>query len=170
MFLFLLIRDRREPLGPLLNQRFLFEQLPYTVTQLPYMVTVLARMFSDQSNTERIEPMKSNGRRFAQAEDGTIYDSRTGETLSHGQFVYVPHKSKLKENFVMTFQEAMGEIAKNRRLWGRPRAVLDCLMSHLCFENYILIPQSEIAEELELHRTHVSAAIKILLEEHGAIA
>jgi len=37
------------------------------------------------------------------------------------------------------------------------------LLSTLDFENYILIQQSEIAEELEMKRSNVSRAIKQLL-------
>jgi DNA-binding transcriptional regulator GbsR (MarR family) len=65
----------------------------------------------------------------------------------------------------MAFQDALKELAKDRELWGRPRAVLDYLMSRLSFENYIAIEQKEICDEVGLNKANVSASIKVLTDK-----
>lgn len=104
-------------------------------------------------------------RRFYQDSEGSIIDTKTGEVLGHGHFVYVQQRVRITEGWFMGFQGMFSELAQNRRLWGRPRAVLDVLLANLDFENYIAIPQAEIATKLELNKANVSAAIRILLEE-----
>jgi DNA-binding transcriptional ArsR family regulator len=105
--------------------------------------------------------------RFQQLPDGSLLDKETGEILdqSRGTFVFVPSRIKLKEDWFMTFQDALGMLAADKDLWGRPRAVLDYMMSRLNFDNYIGLEQKEIAEKLGIHKPDVSAAIKMLLNK-----
>jgi hypothetical protein len=105
--------------------------------------------------------------RFKQLPDGSMVNTETGEVMeqSKGTFIYVPSKIKFKEDWFMAFQDALKELAKDRELWGRPRAVLDYLMSRLSFENYIAIEQKEICEEVGLNKANVSASIKVLTDK-----
>jgi hypothetical protein len=129
-------------------------QLSYTITRLSYTIIV-----SQNGREPRM--------RFQQLPDGSLLDKETGEILdqSRGTFVFVPSRIKLKEDWFMTFQDALVELAKDRELWGRPRAVLDYMMGRLNFDNYIALEQKDIADNLAIHKPNVNAAIKILVEK-----
>ena len=103
--------------------------------------------------------------RFQQMPDGSILDKETGEILDQGcgTFVFIPSRIKIKEGWVMTFQDGLAALAADKDLWGRPRAVLDYMMSRLNFENYIALEQREIVEKLGIHQPDVSSAIKMLV-------
>lgn len=105
--------------------------------------------------------------RFKQLPDGSLLDGETGEILDQGRgtFVYVPSRIKLKEDWFMTFQDALAVLAADKDLWGRPRAVLDYMMARLNFDNFISLSQVEIADALKIHQPHVSAAIKMLVDK-----
>lgn len=109
--------------------------------------------------------------RFQQLPDGSFLDKVTGEVLdqSCGTFVFIPSRIKIKEDWFMTFQDALAVLAADKDLWGRPRAVLDFMMARLNFDNYIALEQREIAEGLGIHRPDVSSAIKMLVSK-GIIA
>lgn len=94
---------------------------------------------------------------------GTV-DLDTGEILE-GVPVYVQAKVKWKEGWFMGIQDAFIALAKDKEIYGRTRAVLDYLFGKLGFENYICLQQKEICEALDLHKGHVSSAIKLLLEK-----
>jgi DNA-binding MarR family transcriptional regulator len=64
----------------------------------------------------------------------------------------------------MAIQEAFVALAKDKSLSGRPMRVLTYMMGRLDWDNYITLSQVEIAGELDLHRQHVHAAIKLLVE------
>ena len=105
--------------------------------------------------------------RFQQLPDGSLLDKETGEILdqSHGTFVFIPSRIKIKEGWLMTFQDALAILAADKDLWGRPRAVLDYMMSRLNFENYIALEQKEIVDKIGIHKSDVSSAIKMLVEK-----
>jgi hypothetical protein len=64
----------------------------------------------------------------------------------------------------MAIQEAFVALAKDKSLSGRPMRVLTYMMGRLDWDNYITLSQVEVAGELDLHRQHVHAAIKLLVE------
>jgi DNA-binding MarR family transcriptional regulator len=109
-----------------------------------------------------IKPM-----RIRRMSDGSFVDQDTGEVLSDEKYVFlaVPLREKIKEDWLMTFQDALEVIAKDRDLRGEPRAVLDYLMSKLSFDNYIAVEQSVISIELVIHKSNVSKSIKMLVEK-----
>lgn len=102
--------------------------------------------------------------RIRRASDGSFVDQETGEVLSEEKYIFlaVPMREKIKEDWLMTFQDALEVIAKDRDLRGEPRAVLDYLMSKLSFDNYIAVEQSIISTELVIHKSNVSRSIKML--------
>lgn len=65
----------------------------------------------------------------------------------------------------MGFQEAFVELAKDPDLQGENYRVLLYLFGNLGFENYIAVPQRQIAEALKMQKSHVSEAIKVLVDK-----
>ena len=65
----------------------------------------------------------------------------------------------------MAFQEAFIHLAKDREITGEIRRVLDYFFGKLDFENYIHVAQTEIAEALDLQKSHVSRAVKVLCDK-----
>lgn len=92
-------------------------------------------------------------------------DVHTGEVLEAGTMVYVPHRPKISEGWVMTFQDGLVRLAQDRSLNQQQLRVLLYLMGKLDFENYIHLPQTAIAEALSMQRTHVSSAIAGLVRK-----
>ena len=92
----------------------------------------------------------------------TQVDIDTGEDL--GGFVAVirpKNKSSFQRHFTM-YQAALLTIANE--LNHDQMRVLMALLADLDYENYIQVAQIDIAEALNMQKTHVSRAIKNLLE------
>ena len=94
---------------------------------------------------------------------GTV-DLDTGEIVD-GVPIFFSAKIQWGEEFFMQIQEKLATIAKDKELSGRPRRVLDYMMSKLSWENWIHVQQAEIAEELELDKAAVSRAITLLIKK-----
>lgn len=77
------------------------------------------------------------------------------------EFAY--SKIDIAEDAMMTFQDSFITIAKDKELTGEIKSVLFFLMGNLEFENYITIKQVAIAKELDMQKTHVSRAMKLLV-------
>lgn len=65
----------------------------------------------------------------------------------------------------MGFQEAFLQMAKDKDMTGEVTRVLHYLFANLGFENYIVLPQRQIAEELNIKKENISRAMKILTEK-----
>ena len=91
-------------------------------------------------------------------------DLKTGEVMQ-GCMVWIPQRPKLTERWFMAFQDAFEELAKDREITNEPRRVLDYMFSKLDFENFIQLSQKEITEELRMHKSQVSEAIKLLVRK-----
>ena len=91
-------------------------------------------------------------------------DLATGELLD-GCVVYVPYRPKMRGGWFMAFQEAFLEMAKDREITGEVGRVLYYFFGKLDFENYIHLPQTEIAEALGMQKSHVSRAVKLLCDK-----
>ena len=94
---------------------------------------------------------------------GTI-NLETGEIIE-GVPVYVKAKVKWHEDWLMIMQEALGALAQDRSFTWEMWRVWSYMISKLAFENWIVIPQKEIAEHLEMKKENVSRAIKSLLNK-----
>ena len=93
------------------------------------------------------------------------YDNRTGELLE-GVVIYCGVKhNPYSGGWIMNSQEALKLIAKDKDLQGRTLRIFLYLCGILDFENLIQIPQVEICRELDLKRSNVSLAIKILVDK-----
>jgi len=96
---------------------------------------------------------------------GTI-DLKTGE-LQEGTLVWVGLKrSPYGSRWYMSSQDAAIELAKDPVISksAETMRVFLYLVGRLDFENFIQVPQIEIAQELGMHRQHVHRAINILLK------
>lgn len=96
-----------------------------------------------------------------------VIDNKTGK-VKDGYFVYVAYpKAKIRNTrWMMSFQDSLIEIAKDRDLTGETKSVLFFLMGNLEFENYITIKQTGIAQELGMQKTNVSRAMKLLVDKN----
>jgi len=96
---------------------------------------------------------------------GTV-DLGTGEMLE-GAMVWVGVKrSPYGSRWYMSSQDAAIELAKDPVIGksAETMRVLWYLVGRIDFENYLQIPQVEIADELDMKKENVHRAIKILLE------
>ena len=98
--------------------------------------------------------------------DGYIHNEInpvTGEV--ERQYAVVPiFKKKLKEGFFMAIQEGFLHLAQ-LDLTGEQLRVLLYIMGKLDFENYICLTQKSVSEALNLHKSNVSKAFKVLVEK-----
>lgn len=93
-------------------------------------------------------------------------DKVTGEVLEGTPvWVGVKRPSIYGNRWLQMSQDPLIDIAKDKELSGRPTRVLMYLLGKLDFENFIQIPQTEIAESLELHRSAVSSSISLLVKK-----
>ena len=96
---------------------------------------------------------------------GTI-DLDTGEVLEEGVPVWIGRKPKITERWFMALQEGIEQLAKDCELTGEHYRVLLYLMSRLDFQNYIQVPQNDIAEALGMRKQNVSRAVKLLEQKN----
>ena len=95
---------------------------------------------------------------------GTV-DLDTGELLGEGVPVWVGAKPRIHDRWFMAFQDALESLAKDRDLKSEHHRVLYYLFSRLDFDNFIQVPQAEIVQELGIHKSKVSKAIKLLSDK-----
>lgn len=90
-------------------------------------------------------------------------DSDTGEVMT-GVLAYLPNRPRIRERFFMAFQDAFDKLAEDRTLGHQAVRVLFKLFAKLDFENYLYVPQTEIARQLGMGQSDVSKAIKKLVD------
>ena len=91
-------------------------------------------------------------------------DKYTGE--EYGFPVIVGRKrNPYGKGWLMNSQEALETLAKDKEITGETYRVLFLVCARLDFENWVQIPITEIAQELELKQPNVSRAIKVLEEK-----
>ena len=73
-------------------------------------------------------------------------------------------KRALGVNWVAMFQAGMEYLSQQKNMSGEQWRVFAYLMSRLDYDNYLRVPQKEIAEHLDLTVPNVSRAIKALIE------
>ena len=95
---------------------------------------------------------------------GTI-DLDTGEVLGVGVPVWVGAKPRIHDRWFMAFQDALEALAKDRDLKLEHHRVLYYLFSRLDFDNFIQVPQAEISQDLNMRKSKVSMAIKLLTDK-----
>jgi DNA-binding transcriptional regulator YhcF (GntR family) len=95
-------------------------------------------------------------------------DAETGE-LEQGFVAYIAPKRQngfSKEGWIAMAQGmAMVNLAKSAKMDGEALRVFLVLCSHLEYENFILTPQTEMAEKIGMAKSHFNRALKKLLDE-----
>lgn len=93
-------------------------------------------------------------------------NQKTGEKKD-GYFVYIAYpKPKIIGNrWIMTFQDSLEIIATDKDMTGQTLKVMLLLMGSLEFENYITIKQVAIAKKLEMDKSVVSKAMRLLVDK-----
>lgn len=92
-------------------------------------------------------------------------DTDTGELLENTPVYFAPRTPNALGDWIAMAQRALKEIAKDKDLKLESKNVLYWLLGELDFENYLLVNQSKIAEELEMRQANVSRAIKSLTDK-----
>jgi DNA-binding transcriptional ArsR family regulator len=91
-------------------------------------------------------------------------DKYTGEEF--GFPVIVGRKrNPYGKGWVMNSQEALEILAKDKEITGEAYRVLFFICARLDFENWVQVPVTEIAQELDLRQPNVSRAMKVLEEK-----
>lgn len=92
-------------------------------------------------------------------------DVETGELLEGSTLVLLPHRVRIKEGWLMAFQDSLRLLAVDRELTATQLRVFLYSMGRLDFENYIHLSQAEIARAINVKPPNVSAAVAALVKK-----
>ena len=92
-------------------------------------------------------------------------DADTGERLDFALVSVPRQRARIKEWWFMVFQDGLQRLAADGSLTARQLRVLIFLMSRLSFENYIHVAQTEIAQATGIGPSHVSEAVRVLVQK-----
>jgi hypothetical protein len=92
-------------------------------------------------------------------------DLKTGEVLK-GYLIWKDVKySPYYGGWYMQSQQALVSLAQDKEITGECYRVLFILLAEVDYENFIYIPQTEIARKLNMHPQSVHRAIKLLVQK-----
>lgn len=91
----------------------------------------------------------------------TIIDNETNTPLA---YVKKHRENVLGGKWVATFQSGMEWLSQQESMTGEQWRVFAYLISRLDYDNYLRVPQVEVAEHLHMQKPHVSRAIKGLID------
>ena len=91
-------------------------------------------------------------------------DKYTGEDYGF-PVIFGRKKNPYNKGWIMNSQEALEIVAKDKDIKGETYRVLFFICARLDFENWVQIPLSEVAQELDLKKQSVTRAIKVLEEK-----
>ena len=99
----------------------------------------------------------------------TKYLEKVKEKKKVKGYMIIPLEyKKIKEDYIMLFQKNIQKIVKEMDLTLTEYKVFLYLLSITDFENFILITQQEMSEELKIKQSNISNALKSL-EKKGLI-
>lgn len=102
---------------------------------------------------------KKNTRQISQ------FDNETGELLE-GVLVYCGVKcNPYGGGFIMNSQEALIIISKDKDMTRDALRIFVNICGKLDFHNWIQVSQTEISQELDIHKVNVSKAFKLLIDK-----
>ena len=87
-----------------------------------------------------------------------------GENNEVTGYITRTRQNRLGGHWVATFQEGLAWMAKQENMTGEQWRVFAYLVSRLDFDNFLKVPQKDIAEELKMNVKNVSRAIRGLKE------
>jgi predicted transcriptional regulator len=86
------------------------------------------------------------------------------EKLNDGFYVYVPRRLKIKDSFIMVFQEKLEELAIDGSMTATEWRVFSYVVAQSAFENFIHINQTKVSEKLGVSKANISRAFKRLID------
>ena len=97
----------------------------------------------------------------------SLLDEKTGELINIPIYLNSPHRrpSIYGDRWFQMAQDPLLALARDRELWGLTTTVLLYLCGRLDFENYVHVPQQEIADYLGTSRPEVTKPITNLIEK-----
>ena len=97
----------------------------------------------------------------------SLLDENTGELINVPIYLNSPQKRPTiyGDRWFQMAQDPLLALARDRELWGLTTTVLLYLCGRLDFENYVHVPQQEIADYLGTSRPEVTKAITKLIEK-----
>lgn len=95
-----------------------------------------------------------------------LIDRETGEKVEGGVPVLVRGKVRwYDKEYMLMFQESVDKLAEDPDMTGEAWRVLMKMVAKLGMKNWVHVEQKTIAEELKMQKSHVSRAVKKLLEK-----
>ena len=95
-----------------------------------------------------------------------LVDRETGEKVEGGVPVLVRGKVRwYDKEYMLMFQESVDKLAEDPDMTGEAWRVLMKMVAKLGMQNWVHVEQKTIAEELKMQKSHVSRAVKKLLEK-----
>jgi hypothetical protein len=104
--------------------------------------------------------------KFKKVGESTILDTVSNELYAKENVNYRVSEArppKIRKEFMLLFQEALHELAKDRTLHRSCYTVLIYLLGMMDFENCVYISQRELAEDLDTTQQQISKAIALLI-------
>src|SRR5512144_2914865 len=97
----------------------------------------------------------------------SLLDERTGELINMPVYLNSPHRRQTiyGDRWFQMSQDPLLALTKDRELWGLTTTVLLYLCGRLDFENFIHVPQQEIADYLGVQRQRITEAITKLTKK-----
>jgi Firmicute plasmid replication protein (RepL) len=96
-----------------------------------------------------------------------FYDSRTNDYVDPTH-VLIPVRVKVKD-WLMLFHSGSEQLAKDKEMTGEGFRVLHYAISHVNYENELLVTQADVKEALGMRQQHVSRAFKLLVKKEVLI-
>lgn len=107
-----------------------------------------------------------NSTKFKKVGKSTILDTATDELYAKENVNYRVSEArppKIRKEFMLLFQDALYELAKDKNLPRSSYSVLLYLLGLMDFNNCVYISQREIAEALSTTQQQISKAIALLI-------
>ena len=93
-----------------------------------------------------------------------MVDLDTGELLEGVNVATFRPRLKIKERYMLLFQDAFQKLAADREIRGETLRVLMALIAKLDFDNYLNFSQRQLAREMNLHQPAVARGMQQLIE------
>ena len=94
-----------------------------------------------------------------------MIDLDTGEVFEHGVPVWINAKVRWREDWFMGFQQAFIRVSEDKDMNFDMTRVWLNLLGRISFENWVAVPQTELAKSLGMRASNVSRAVKKLLSK-----
>jgi hypothetical protein len=107
--------------------------------------------------------------KFKTVGNSTIVNEKTGEIYSKENVNFSIReaiKCKIREDFMLTFQDSLEEVAENKGLTAGACRVLFYFLSKMNYENCVFLTQGEIAESLGTTRQQIGKSIAVLIKNN----